>query len=173
MSRFDPDAERLIPLAGEGMTLQDACEKAGVPYETARAWITKGRRDPTSRYAAGLRRLESARTIEREREAGPVERRLDALLRGRELTGENALAAEQARTLAAKIDQLGATPGAAAGQALAHCSRRLEEIIPGLGVPREDSVDRLRQQRAQRIAEAQQANGKGSGEVKLKREGEW
>ena len=80
------------------------------------------------------------------------------------------MAAEQARVLARKVDQLGETPGAAAGQALAHCSRRLEEIVSALGVPREDSVDRLRRQRDLRRAVVMQ-NGRGSGEVGLEGDG--
>ena len=180
------ESERILEAAAKGANLREACEKAGIPYGTARGWIERGRRDPEGPYGAWVRRLDATKAPPTDASAsdggvslehagdsgpGPVEFQLDALLGGRELTGENALAAEQARVLARKVDQLGETPGAAAGQALAHCSRRLEEIVPALGVPREDSVDRLRKRRALRRAAVMQSNGRGSGEIELDGDG--
>ena len=54
------------------------------------------------------------------------------------------MAGAQAKALGRRIDQLSFSPGAAAGTAMAHCSRRLEELVPLLEAPREDDLDRLK-----------------------------
>ena len=179
MSRFAESADRVLAAIGAGATMRDACARLDIPYATARTWVANGRRDPEGPYGAWVRRLDackappadlaevSAPDTRKGKGPGPVESRLDALLSDRVLTGENALASEQARTLAHTIDRLGETPGGAAAQALAHCSRRLEEIVPQLGIAREDSVDELKNRFRARRSGMLQANGRGSGEIKV------
>ena len=198
------EADRIVEAVRRGANLREACEKTGFAYGTVRKWISAGRRDPSTAYGAWVRRLDAAKAggaknsghvsgIPNDSEPGPVESRVDALLHGRDLHGEAALAAAQARTLARAIDELGVTPGGAAKTALASCSRRLEELLPKLQIPREDAVDQLHRQRSQRrrgpmkpgvgwtshaeaaerLAEAGERDASnGSGEVKIEGEGE-
>ena len=188
MSRFAESADSLLAAIGAGATMREACTRLDIPYATARTWVANGRRDPEGPYGAWVRRLDATKTPPadagddgvglQDSGPGPVESRLDVLLGERVLAGEAALAAAQARVLARKVDQLGETPGAAAGQALAHCSRRLEELVPLLETPREDDLDRLKAKfRARRSGlranASEHANGKGSGEVKIERGDGW
>jgi hypothetical protein len=171
MARFAEDSGRLVELVGTGLSMTEACDRMGLSYGTARKWVDQGRRRPASAHGQFVAALDAARSpATDEGEPGAVERQVEALLRGRDLTGEAALNAAQARTLARAVDELGRTRGAAAKMALATASRRLGELIPALGVPREDSVDRLRKRRDLRRAAAMQSNGRGSGELELEGE---
>ena len=128
MASFAKDSERLLELIGMGLSMAEACKKAEIPYGTAKKWVDAGRKAPDGVYGAWLARLTAAKAgvaadddaDGRDRDSvspGPVELRVEALLQGRELNRQAGLAAAQARTLARKVDQLGETPGAAAGQA--------------------------------------------------------
>jgi hypothetical protein len=174
MSRFEESADRVLEAIGGGANLRESCQKAAVPYATARTWVSAGRRDPSGKYGAWVRRLDAAKAgaaADADAEAlvgnpsapGPVESRLQSLVAGRELAGEAALAFAQAKTLAHTIDRLADTPGAAAATALASCSRRLEEVVPALALPRDDALTRLRARRSSRLD--QQGNGGPNGEA--------
>jgi hypothetical protein len=74
MSSFERDADRLLALTGEGLSLVDACERLGIPYGTARKWIAAGHRTPSGKYGDFVARMETAQTIgsPRRRPTGTV-----------------------------------------------------------------------------------------------------
>jgi hypothetical protein len=162
MSKFNEHSDRLVAMVSEGLTLTDACKNAGVPFDTARNWITRGRRDPSGEYGAFAVALDRARMAQApakddHEEPGPVEREVRTLIAGQELKGETAVTAAQALALARKVDSLSAMTGGSAGLALASVSRRLEDCVAQLRLPRHDWVDDLREQvqrRRQAAAEA-------------------
>lgn len=55
-ARFDEVRDRLVSLAGDGLTLPDSCLQAGVPEETVKTWLKKGRRgdEPYATFASEL-----------------------------------------------------------------------------------------------------------------------
>ena len=55
------ESERILEAAAKGANLREACEKAGIPYGTARVWIERGRRDPEGPYGAWVRRLDATK----------------------------------------------------------------------------------------------------------------
>ena len=165
MASFAKDSERLLELIGTGLSMAEACQRGKIPYGTPKKWVDNGRKAPDSRYGAWLARLTAAKTspgaalASPVRDAqgptpnpssveglapGPVEARVDSLLEGCEPSQQAALAGAQAKALGRRIDQLSFSPGAAAGTAMAHCSRRLEQLVPLLEAPREDDLDRLK-----------------------------
>jgi hypothetical protein len=95
--------------------------------------------------------------------AGSLETEVNKLLASRELPGEMPLIAAEARTLARSGDRLGQTHGGAAAMALATVSRRLEETMARLQVPKEDNIDRLQRAVRERRALARAAQNGGSG----------
>jgi hypothetical protein len=125
MARFAEDSDRLAELVGKGFTMPEACARASISYKTARHWLDKGGSDPDGVYGAWARRVDAVAASSEEDEPGAVEREVEALIAGHELRSESRLACEQAKVLARKIDQLDQSPGAAAAQAMAHCSRRV------------------------------------------------
>jgi hypothetical protein len=165
-SRFGEVADTIVEAAVNGANLRQACETAGVNYETAQGWVKRGRRDPDGVYGSFVRRLGAAKVggsngassdgpVPEHSDLGPVESRVEALLRDRELHGADALAGAQARTLAKAVDELSTSPGGAAKTALVAASRRLEEVVASLALPREDSLERLqRDMREHRAAQA-------------------
>lgn len=154
--QFDRHADQLVAMVSEGLTLTDACSRAGVAYDTARGWVTAGRRDPDGPYGAFVIALDSGRVTtaddDEPPEPGPVEREVQTLIVGRKLEGEVAVAAEQARALARKVDSLTAAPGGSAGMALASVSRRLEECVAFLKLAPKDWLTELQEQYAARRA---------------------
>jgi hypothetical protein len=158
MSQFRDSADRLVTLVGEGLTLTEACKRVGMPYNTVRDWVSAGRRDPQGRYGAFVRALDSGRALcarheGHDREPGPVEREVERLLAGRVIEGEAAVAAAQARVLAAKVDALATAPGGSAGIALASLSRRVAECVAALNLPAPtDALDELLAHRRARLA---------------------
>ena len=149
MASFAKDSERLLELVGTGLSMAEACQGASIPYGTAKKWVDAGRKAPDGPYGAWLARLTAAKAGAPDDDdasprragdpgPGPVELRVDALLRGCEPSQQAALAGAQAKALARRIDQLSTSPGAAAATAMAHCSRRLEELTPQLEAPREE-----------------------------------
>jgi hypothetical protein len=156
MSQFSDHSEQLVAMVSEGLPLTEACSRAGMPYDTARNWVTAGRRDPSGQYGAFVVALDRARMSanQEDDDLGPVEREVERLIRGRELEGEVAIAAAQARALARKVDSLAASPGGSAGLALASVSRRLEDCVAVLRLEPRDFVTRLQEQVAAKRAAA-------------------
>jgi hypothetical protein len=148
MSQFAEHSEQLVAMVSEGLPLTEACKRAGVAYDTARNWVTAGRRDPDGEYGAFVTALDRGRmsAVREDDDLGPVEREVERLIGGRELEGEVAVAAAQARVLARKVDSLAASPGGSAGLALASVSRRLEDCVAVLRLEPRDFVTRLQEQ---------------------------
>jgi hypothetical protein len=118
--------------------------RVSVRIDTARGWVSRGRsgREP---YAAWAKALDEARSQDGEdaHPTGPVERSVTALLRGRELKGENQLTAVQAHVLARAIDNVAAS-SAAAAKGLPSLSKRLDECVAALCLPPDNEVERIR-----------------------------
>jgi hypothetical protein len=154
MSQFAEHSGQLVAMVSEGLPLTEACKRAGVAYDTARNWVTAGRRDPDGEYGAFVTALDRGRmsAVREDDDLGPVEREVERLIGGRELEGEVAVAAAQARALARKVDALAASPGGSAGLALASVSRRLEDCVALLRLERRDWLTRMQEERAARIA---------------------
>lgn len=89
---------------------------------------------------------------------GPVERSVGDLIAGRDLDLQTRAVAAEALTLARRVDELGATPTAAAGVALATVSRRLGELRAQLEALPADALSEIRERFEQRRA-AQSAGG--------------
>ena len=54
---FDQHSEAVLAAIKAGATLPDAAREAGVSHPTIRGWVTRGHKDPTSKYggfAAGV-----------------------------------------------------------------------------------------------------------------------
>jgi hypothetical protein len=158
LSQFSDTADRLVAFVNEGLTLTDACSRVGVAYDTARNWVSAGRRDQAGRYGAFAAALDAARASEPQRdddrEAGPVEREVDSFLRDRDLRDEARIAAAQARALARTVDGLASARGGSSGTALATVSRRLDECLASLDIQPTDALTELRERRAARLASA-------------------
>ena len=151
MSRFDEHSERILGFVREGLTLTESCERVGASYATCRKWISAGRKVPDGPYGPFVAALDAARSPAADNGVGPVQRQLEELLRGHDdLTGENALRATLARSLAKAIDELSTTRSGQAKMALVSASRRLEETVASIQLPREDLVDELRRRGSQR-----------------------
>jgi hypothetical protein len=147
MTRFAESSERILELHREGFTLQAACEAAGTPVTTARKWLAAGRAGKAP-YADWLARYEAPRTPVDDddgRELGRVESTVEMLLADREprLGPEQRLSAQEARCVARAIDELSKTKGGQAALGLVSASRRLDELITDLELPKEDAIDRL------------------------------
>jgi len=175
MNQFDNNADRLVAIVGEGLTLTDACKQISLPYNTARKWVSAGRADPGSKYGDFVRDLDAARTLaesdgDEDHEPGPVESEVQHLIAGRKLDGEGRIFAVQARMLARSVDTLAQTKGGSAGLALASVSRRLEECIAAIRLQPGDWLTELQERVAMTRAEArgryeaEQARGNGAGE---------
>jgi hypothetical protein len=130
-----------------GLNLTEACAAAGVSYTTARKWVAAGRRDPTGKYGTFVAAIDGdvPDADGRGRKIGEVEREVEALVAGRVLSGEKALAAAQARTLARTVDELAVTRGGAAAMAVVAASRRLDEVIVTLALPKRDQLTELKE----------------------------
>jgi hypothetical protein len=156
VSQFADHADRLVAFVSEGLTMRDGCARAGLSYDTARKWVSAGRRDPNGAYGAFVTALDAARCSseaeDEDFEPGPVERQVEILIAGRELDGEAAIAAAQAQALARTVDTLSRTRGGSAGLALASVSRRLEECVGYLRLQPKDALTELQERRAARIA---------------------
>jgi hypothetical protein len=61
-SKFTPEARgSLVERARTGVSLADSCRAMGLRLNTAKAWISRGRREPHGPYAAFVAALETAR----------------------------------------------------------------------------------------------------------------
>ena len=155
--RFEQAAGPLIEAVSDGSTLTDACATLGVPVNTARNWVSAGRREPEGPYGTFVSSLDDARARAAEfdtedREIGRVERAVEALIGSRDLTGDGRVLAAQARALAHQVDALSASRGGQAGLALASVSRRLQECVDRLGNEPKDLLTELQERRAERRA---------------------
>jgi hypothetical protein len=160
-SRFDDVSGRIMDEVAAGATLLDASDRAGVPVNTARGWVTRGRRDPDGPYGEFVATLAAAKTpdagLDEDAEVGPIETEVEVVIVSRNLDDEGILVAAQARSLAAKCDELTVLPGAAAGTALAAASRRLGELVERLRLEPKDEITEL-QERYQRRRSASHAD---------------
>jgi hypothetical protein len=152
---LDQHGDRLLALVSEGVPLVQACVSLGVNDKTAAKWVERGRREPDGRYGPWVKRLDAIRSANGnanlpidtggDRPAGPVETTLEALLAEREphLGPEQRLSAQEARCLARVVDELSKAKGGAAALGLVSASKRLDELIAALELPKEDAIDRL------------------------------
>jgi hypothetical protein len=153
---LDQHGDRLLTLASEGVPLVQACVSLGVNDKTAAKWVERGRREPDGRYGPWVRKLDAIRSAHNgnanrptatggDRPAGPVESTLETLLADRErhLGPEQRLSAQEARCLARVVDELSKAKGGAAALGLVSASKRLDELIAALELPKEDAIDRL------------------------------
>lgn len=69
---FEDAFPAVIASVGAGFPLERAAERADVPSATVKSWLTRGRREPGSKFAAFTRAYEEARASE-------VEEPMDAL----------------------------------------------------------------------------------------------
>jgi hypothetical protein len=159
-SKFsDSAAAKIVQLVGEGQTLADASENAGLSPKTAYNWASEGRRDPEGRCGGFVRSLDAARTQARLAdeeddgyEPGPVEREVIILIAGRELDQHGRIAAATARALARQVDTLAASRTGSAALGLAAVTRRLDDVIVSLRVQPRDALSKLLDERRARLA---------------------
>jgi len=157
LSQFADTADRLVASVTDGLTLTEACSRAGVAYDTARNWVSAGRREPSGKYGAFAAALDAARDSEgQHQEPGPIESEVHALLSDRRLAAEERLAAVQARAFARAMDVLASTRGGSSGMAMVAVSRRLDECIDGLRLQPKDALTEIRERRSARIAATRQ-----------------
>jgi hypothetical protein len=175
-SNFDSVNGKIIELVNDGETLADACERVGLPYATARGWISEGRRNPEGHRGGFVRAIDAARNgsssnglhhdDEEGHEPGPVERGVCALIAGRALDANGHIAAVQGRALARQIDLLSAKGTGSAALGMAAASRRLDDVIASLKLQPEDEVTGIGRAYIERHAKMQAAldgNGAVSG----------
>jgi hypothetical protein len=163
---FTDNADRLVTFVAEGLPMTEACRRIGVPYSTARKWVGAGRADPHGDYGAFVQALDAARErrrLDREEEdelyePGPVEAEVQNLIGGRQLDGQAAIAAVQARALARAVDGLSRQTGGSAGLALASVSRRLDDVVAGLRLQPKNKLTELQERYAARRAALLAAN---------------
>lgn len=73
-TKFTPEIESaLIDLIADGLSLADAARQVEVSEKTARNYLSKGRKDPDSRYGKFAAAVDGARADAAEREE-PVDR---------------------------------------------------------------------------------------------------
>jgi hypothetical protein len=160
MSFTDSNTDRIISLVTEGLPLTEACDRVGVNPHTCRKWVSAGNRDPQGKYgpfATALQAAREQRRLDREEEdlnyePGPVEAEVRKLIGGRELDGQAAIAAVQARALARAVDGLSRQTGGSAGMALASVSRRLDDVVAGLRLQPKNKLTALQERYAARRA---------------------
>lgn len=91
---FERVRDELVSAIRDGSTIDTAAQHAGVSVATVRSWLSRGRRDPQSRYASFAQAVDAIRA-ERHR------------LR-RELDGP--LTVEEAEAILAKLARRGSVP---------------------------------------------------------------
>ena len=127
-----------------------------IPYGTAKKWVDNGRkrsRRPVRRmgcppdrrqgWCTAVDAVDVGRSSE-DSPPGPVELRVDALLHGRELNREAALAAAQARILARRSISWARPPALRQGRRWRTAAGAWRSWSPCLEAPREDDLDRLK-----------------------------
>jgi hypothetical protein len=163
---FTDNADKLVTFVEEGLPMTEGCRRIGIPYSTARKWVGAGRTDPNGPYGSFVARLDAAREqtrLNREEEdldyePGPVEAEVQNLIGGRQLDGQAAIAAVQARALARAVDALSRQSGGSAGLALASVSKRLDDVVAGLRLQPKNRLTELQERYAARRAALLAAN---------------